>query len=295
MMALRQFSEVRMKPTIRILPDADQLAHFAARLFLSRLTFTSAIQVQFTVALSGGSTPKKMFEILGNDERLKTQVKYGVWDYVHFFWSDERHVPPGHAESNYKQADDMMLSKLGIREANIHRIKGELEDAGEAAHQYEAEIRRGFPVSEGQLPKFDLIFLGMGSDGHTASLFPGTKALQEEKRLVVSNWVGRFYTDRITMTAPLLNNAACVVFLVSGQDKALPLKGVLEGRYEPQQLPAQLIRPESGKLIWLLDSAAAGLLRTDSHALVHHEDFQSSLSDPVFDLISGDDQRAIGS
>jgi 6-phosphogluconolactonase len=278
-----------MKPTIRILPDADQLARFAARLFLSRLTLTNSIQVQFTVALSGGSTPKKMFEILGNNERLKKQVKYGVefepLEYVHFFWSDERHVPPDHPESNYKLAYDSMLSPLGIREANIHRIKGELEDAGEAARQYEAEILRDFPISEGQLPKFDLIFLGLGPDGHTASLFPGTKALQEEKKLAVSNWVGKFCTERITMTAPLLNNAACVVFLVSGQDKALPLKAVLEGRYEPQQLPAQLVRPESGKLIWLLDSAAASLLSAESHALVNSEDPQSSLSESISDLI----------
>jgi 6-phosphogluconolactonase len=274
-----------VKPVIRILPDADQLARFAARLFLRRLILTLPIQVEFTVALSGGSTPKKMFEILGNDERFKKQVKLGTWDYVHFFWGDERHVPPDHAESNYKLAYDSMLSPLGVREANIHRIKGELEDAGEAARQYEAEILRDFPVSEGQLPKFDLIFLGMGSDGHTASLFPGTKALQEENRLVVSNWVGKFYTERITMTAPLLNNAACVVFLVSGQDKALPVKAVLEGRYEPQQLPAQLIRPESGKLTWLLDSAAASLLRTECHDLVSPEDLQSSLSEPISDLI----------
>ena len=275
-----------MRPTIRIFPDADQLARFAARLFVSRFVLTLPIQVQFTVALSGGLTPKKMFEILGNDERLKTQVRHGLWDYVNFFWNDERHVPPDHAESNYKLAYDSMLSPLGVREANIHRIKGELEDAGEAARQYEAEILRDFPSSEGQLPKFDLIFLGMGSDGHTASLFPGTKALQEENRLVVSNWVGKFYTERITMTAPLLNNAACVVFLVSGQDKALPLKAVLEGRYEPQQLPAQLVRPESGKFIWLLDSAAASLLGTESRALVEHEDLQSSLLDSSSDLIS---------
>jgi 6-phosphogluconolactonase len=284
-----------MGSTIRILPDADQLARFAASLFLSRLTLTNSIQVQFTVALSGGSTPKKMFEILGTDERLRKQVGLGFWDYVHFFWSDERHVPPDHAESNYKLAYDSMLSPLGIREANIHRIKGELEDAGEAARQYEAEILRDFPASEGQLPKFDLIFLGMGPDGHTASLFPGTKALQEEKRLVVSNWVGKFNTERITMTAPLLNNAACVVFLVSGQDKALPVKAVLEGRYEPEQLPAQLIRPESGKLTWLLDSAAASLLRTDSKVLVSPEDLQSSLSEPISDLISPNDLRAVGS
>jgi 6-phosphogluconolactonase len=275
-----------MKPTIRIFPDADQLARFAARLFLSRFVLNLTIQVQFTVALSGGSTPKKMFEILGNDERLKKQVELGTWDYVHFFWGDERHVPPDHAESNYKLAYDSMLSPLGVREANIHRIKGELEDSGEAARQYEAEILRDFPVSEGQLPKFDLVFLGMGPDGHTASLFPGTKALQEEKRLVVSNWVGKFYTERITMTAPLLNNAACVVFLVSGQDKALPLKAVLEGKYEPEQLPAQLIRPESGKLTWLLDSAAASLLGAESRALVDSEDLQSALLDSSSDLIS---------
>jgi 6-phosphogluconolactonase len=274
-----------MKPTIRILPDADQLARFAARLFLKRLVLTLPIQVEFTVALSGGSTPRKMFEILGNDERLKKQVRLGTWEYLHFFWSDERHVPPDHAESNYRLAYDSMLSPLGIREANIHRIKGEFEDAGEAASQYETEILRDFPVAEGQVPRFNLVFLGMGSDGHTASLFPGTKALQEERRLVVSNWVGKFYADRITMTAPLLNNAACVVFLVSGQDKALPVKAVLEGRYEPQQLPAQLIRPESGKLIWLLDSAAASLLRTEGQALVNPEDLQSSLSESISDLI----------
>jgi 6-phosphogluconolactonase len=268
-----------VKPTIRIFPDADQLAHFAARLFQSRLHLSNSVQVSFTVALSGGSSPKKMFEILGNDERLKKQVKAGLWDYVHFFWTDERHVPPDHAESNYKLAYDSTLSPLGIREANIHRIKGELEDASEAARQYEEEILHGSPNSDGQLPKFDLIFLGMGSDGHTASLFPGTKALQEEKRLVVSNWVGKYYTDRITMTAPMLNNASCVVFLVCGQDKALAVKAALEGRYEPQQLPAQLIRPESGKLIWALDSTAASLL----HSV--HEEPESSLSEAISDLL----------
>ncbi|HKQ75085.1 MAG TPA: 6-phosphogluconolactonase [Blastocatellia bacterium] len=270
-----------MKPIIRIFPDADKLAHFAARLFQMRMIGSITIQVEFTVALSGGATPKKMFEILGNDERLKKQVQHGTWDYLHFFWGDERHVPPDHAESNYKLAYDTMLSKLGVREANIHRIKGELEDAGEAARQYEAEILQGFPALENQIPRFDLIFLGMGSDGHTASLFPGTKALTEEKRLVVSNWVGKFNTDRITMTAPLLNNAACVVFMVSGQDKALPVKATLEGRYEPQQLPAQLIRPESGKLIWLLDSAAASLLRDENKASSHHEELQSDILESI--------------
>ena len=246
------------------------------------MTLTNVIQVQYTVALSGGTIQQKTFEILGNDGRLKKQVDYGFWDYVHFFWSDERVVPADHAESNYKLADDTMLSKWGIRQANIHRIKGELKDADEAARQYEAEIRRGFPISEGQLPKFDLILLEMGSDGQVAALFPSTKALQEEKRLVVSNWVGKFNEDRITMTAPLLNNAACVILLASGKDKALVVKAVLEGRCEPQQLPAQLIRPEAGKSIWLLDFAAASLLQTESHALIQ----PGAMLDPFSDLIS---------
>lgn len=116
---------------------------------------------------------------------------------------------------------------------------------------------------EGQLPRFDLVFLGLGPEAHTASLFPGTQALHEAKRLVVSNWVGKFFTDRITMTPPVLNNAACVIFLVSGEEKALPLKAVREGKYEPEQLPAQLIQPKHGRLLWLVDQVAASLLQTD--------------------------------
>jgi 6-phosphogluconolactonase len=121
-------------------------------------------------------------------------------------------------------------------------------------------LREFFHLSEGQLPRFDLIMLGMGPDGHTASLFPGTKALNESNRLVTSNWVGKFYTHRITMTAPVLNNAACVMFMAGGQDKAQPLKAVLEGPYEPAQLPSQLIRPAHGTLLWLVDQSAASLL-----------------------------------
>jgi 6-phosphogluconolactonase len=140
-------------------------------------------------------------------------------------------------------------------------VQSEHPDAGQAADDYEQTLRVFFRVSTGQLPRFDLVFLGLGPEAHTASLFPGTKALHETKRLVVSNWVGKFFTDRMTMTPPILNNAACVVFLVSGEDKALPLKAVLEGHYELEQLPAQLIRPEHGRLLWLVDQDAASLLQ----------------------------------
>jgi 6-phosphogluconolactonase len=139
-------------------------------------------------------------------------------------------------------------------------MRGEYKETEKAAAEYEQALRECVHLSAGQLPRFDLVMLGMGPDGHTASLFPGTKALEEHERLVTSNWVGKFYTHRITMTAPVLNNAACVMFMARGQDKAQPLKAVLEGPYEPAQLPAQLIRPAHGTLWWLVDQSAAALL-----------------------------------
>jgi 6-phosphogluconolactonase len=196
---------------------------------------------------------------LATDPALRAQVP---WDKTYVFWGDERHVPPDHADSNYRMADEAMLSKAPIPPANVYRIKSENPDASKAAEDYEQALRAYFHLTAGQFPRFDLVFLGLGPEGHTASLFPGTKALHETARLVVSSWVGKFYTDRITMTPPTLNNAACVIFLVSGDDKALPLKAVLEGNYEPEQLPAQLIRPSHGKVLWLVDRAAASLLHS---------------------------------
>jgi 6-phosphogluconolactonase len=157
-------------------------------------------------------------------------------------------------------ANEAMLSKVPAKQ--VFRIKGEYDDAGKAADEYEQVLRDTFKLATGQLPRFDLVLLGMGPDGHTASLFPGTKALAEKKRLVVSNWVGKFYTDRITMTAAVLNNAATVMFMAGGDDKQQPLKAVLEGPYEPEQLPSQLIQPTNGRLIWLVDQAAARMLAT---------------------------------
>jgi 6-phosphogluconolactonase len=249
-----------MKPEIQIVADTEALYRAGAAEFARQAGAAVGVQGLFSVALSGGSTPKGLYRLLATDPTLRAQVP---WDKTHAFWGDERHVPPTDADSNYRMADEAMLSKVPIPPAHVHRIKSEHPDAGQAAEDYEQTLRAFFHSPEGQLPRFDLVFLGLGPEGHTASLFPGTKGLHEEKRLVVSNWVGKFYTDRITMTAPVLNNAACVIFLVTGDDKALPLKAVLEGPYEPEQLPAQLIRPKHGRLLWLIDEVAARLLQVD--------------------------------
>jgi 6-phosphogluconolactonase len=182
------------------------------------------------------------------------------WGKIAFFFGDERHVPPSDADSNFRMANESMLSKAPVNPELVFRMSGELPDTGTAADLYEQQLNKFFHLTDGQLPRFDLVMLGMGPDGHTASLFPGTKALQEKKRLVVSNWVGKFYTWRITMTAPVLNNAALVMFTAHGDDKSAPLKAVLEGPFEPEQLPSQLIRPANGRLLWLVDKTAARML-----------------------------------
>lgn len=251
-----------MKPEIQIVADAGALYRAGVVEFVRQAGEAVQAKGSFTVALSGGSTPKGLYGLLATDPTLRARVP---WDKTHVFWGDERHMPPTDADSNYRMANEAMLSKVPIPPANVHRIKSENPDASRAAEEYEQTLRAFFHLTEGQFPRFDLVFLGLGPEAHTASLFPGTKALHETKRLVVSNWVGKFYTDRITMTPPVLNHAACVAFLVSGEAKALPLKAVLEGPYEPEQLPAQLVRPEHGRLLWLVDRDAASLLRARQH------------------------------
>jgi 6-phosphogluconolactonase len=251
-----------MTPEIQIVPDVEALYRAGAAEFVRLAGEAVVAKGSFTVALSGGSTPKGLYELLATDRRLRGRMP---WDQIHVFWGDERHVPPTDAESNYRMTHEALLSKVPIPPAHVYRIKSEHPDAGHAAHDYEHMLREFFQVAAGEVPRFDLAFLGLGPEAHTASLFPGTKALHETKRLVVSNWVGKFFTDRITMTPPILNQAACVVFLVSGKDKALPLKAVLEGPYEPEQLPEQLVRPERGRLLWLVDRDAASWLRAGQY------------------------------
>ena len=246
-----------MKPELKIVANAAEMCKIAAAEFVNAATAAVKAKGVFNVALAGGSTPKALFALMVSDASIKGQVP---WDKIAFFWGDERHVPPDHSDSNYRMANESMLSKAPINSSMVFRISGEYPDARKAADEYEQTLIKYFQLSNGQLPRFDLVMLGMGPDGHTASLFPGTKALQEKKRLVVSNWVGKFYTHRVTMTAPVLNNAAFVMFTAAGDDKAQPLKGVLEGPQEPEQLPSQLIRPETGRLLWLVDQTAGRML-----------------------------------
>ena len=212
---------------------------------------------RFTIALSGGSTPRNLYTLIAANAGSSLP-----WDQMFFFWGDERHVPPGDPENNYRMARETLLSKVPVPQANVFPIPTENPDAAAAADAYEQTLRKFFAVATGEFPRFDLILLGMGPDGHTASLFPETEALQEKSRLVVANVVEKLKTTRITLTLPVLNAARCVAFLVSGTDKAAVLHEVLEGNAPGEKYPSKLVRPGDGKLIWFVDRAAASELST---------------------------------
>ncbi|PYT02574.1 MAG: 6-phosphogluconolactonase [Acidobacteria bacterium] len=256
---------------VRIYHNPEELALKAARLF-ARLADQYVVGCgRFTVALSGGSTPKAMLTLLAADPFVDTVP----WSSIYFFWGDERCVPSDHPDSNYRMASEALLSKVPVPPANIFRIPAENPDPERAAEEYAATLKRFFPGGAGatstdtgplsSLPRFDLVFLGMGPDGHTASLFPHTTALQAGDQIVVANYVEKFKTYRITLTAATINNARNVTFLVAGEDKAETIKNVLEGSYQPDLYPSQLIRPRNGTLLWMVDEAAAGLLG-DQHS-----------------------------
>jgi len=240
---------------VRRLTTPQELFEAAAEEVVRCANQSVAERGRFTLALSGGSTPKNMFTLLATNARSSLP-----WDRTFFFWSDERHVPPTDPDSNYRMAHEAMLSKVPVPAGNVLRVPAEMPDAAAAAEAYEQTIRRFFTLEPGQFPRFDLILLGMGPDGHTASLFPETAALREKSRLVVANWVEKLKTHRITFTLPLLNAARSVAFLVSGTDKAPALKAVLESDAPDGQHPAKLVRPSDGKLIWFVDRAAASEL-----------------------------------
>jgi 6-phosphogluconolactonase len=240
---------------LRIVDSPSALFQAGAEEFVAQATTAVNAQGRCTVALSGGSTPRSLYNLLATTYRERLP-----WQKMFFFWGDERHVPPDSAESNYRMADEALLSRVPIPAGNVFRVAGEDPDAARAAQKYEQTLREFFRLPAAGYPRFDLILLGMGPDGHTASLFPGTAALGEKSRLVVANWVDKFKTDRITFTLPVINEARMVMFLVSGSDKTQALREVLEGRQSPELFPSKLVNPEKGKLIWLVDrTAAAGL------------------------------------
>ncbi len=242
---------------VYILKDNPAIARRAAEEFVKMAQSAVTRNGSFSVALSGGSTPKLLYALLATDPDLRVKVP---WDKMHLFFGDERHVGPDDPQSNFKMASETMFTKAPLKPEQIHRMKGEYPDAEKAAKEYEQDLRTHFRLKDKQLPRFDLVLAGMGDEGHTLSLFPGTKALHPGDRVVVRNWVGKLNTDRITLTAPAANNAGNILFMVAGKEKAPALKSVLEGAYEPEQLPAQLLQPTNGKLLWLIDEAAGSML-----------------------------------
>jgi 6-phosphogluconolactonase len=243
------------QPQIRIFDTPEQLAQAAAKRLVALADDAVARTGRFAIALAGGSTPKRLYQLLA-DPPYREQIDWRRWE---IFWNDERVVPPDHPESNYKMAWDSLLSRVPIDPARVHRMPGEAEDADLAAVAYQQQIATvlGVPAA-GPPPPFDLILLGIGEDGHTASLFPGTEALEERSRWVVANHVPQHRMYRLTMTLPILNQARHVLFLVTGASKAAVVRQILEGPSEPQRLPSQAVQPASGQLHWLLDRQAAG-------------------------------------
>lgn len=248
-----------------IVPDAAALAERAAHEVLADAERAVAARGRFTLVLSGGNTPRRLYERLAATPYLERMP----WDRTHVFWGDERHVPPDHAESDYRMAYEAMLSRVPLAAERIHRIEAELGDAAEAAARYEATIRRvftGFGADVDGPPSFDLVLLGLGADGHTASLFPGSAAIDEPRAWVAAPYVAKFGTHRITLTPRVLDAADHVMFLVSGTDKAEAVHAAKRGPIDPRWHPSQAIQPASGRLTWLLDAGAAARLESVSRS-----------------------------
>ena len=238
-----------MDPEIKVLPDSVEIAHEAAERIIAAARRAADEDRTFSLALAGGSTPKALYELLATT-LYKSRVE---WPRVEIFFGDERTVPPDHKDSNYKMAHAALLSKVPIPGDNVYRMKGEL-DPNQAAKQYGQMLKEKFG-EDGP----DMVLLGMGDDGHTASLFPETAALDETKHRCVANLVPKLNTWRITLTAPFINRSRDVLILVAGASKAARLAEVLEGPRDPRRLPIQLIQPTRGRTTWLTDVAAAGM------------------------------------
>jgi 6-phosphogluconolactonase len=241
----------------RVYDGPDALAHAAAEYFLETARQAVAARGKARIAISGGSTPKRTFELLANPQ--EKFLKAMPWQQLELYWVDERTVPPTDKDSNYRMTREALLEKVPLKPEQVFRMEGELSPE-EAAARYESLIRNNFRLEGAEVPRFDVVQLGMGDDGHTASLFPRTQAIHELGRIVVANHVPQKDTWRITLTWPVLIEASEVFFLIGGKDKAGPLHRVLQGPYDPETLPSQLIRPKSGKLLLLLDKDAASQL-----------------------------------
>ncbi len=243
-------------PEIKIAPDVNAFNRTAADEFINCARNAIGTNGCFTVALSGGSTPRGIFGLIADGQ--KNPEKKLPWEKIFVFFGDERHVPPTDSESNYRMANESLLSKVPIPEQNVFRVAAEL-DANVAANQYEEQLIQFFQLAPNQWPRFDLIMLGMGPDGHTASLFPGSPAVEESQHKVAANWVEKFNSYRITFTFPVINHAAEVMFAVLGSDKAGVLRDVLKNPNK-NLYPSQRVQPENGRLLWVTDKETARLI-----------------------------------
>lgn len=241
---------------IKVFSDLDELSRQAATRFARIATQRVGETKMFAAALSGGSTPRRLYELLASppfSERVP-------WSRTHLFQVDERCVPPDHPQRNYRMIREALLSRGLVPDSNFHPMAAELQDRDEAARRYAKELARVLLAKGDEWPRLDVIFLGMGADGHTASLFPGSLALEVQSLWVVPNYVEKLQAYRLTLTFPILNAAACIIFLVAGADKAETVRQVLDASTEPDKFPAQRIRPTNGEVCWYLDEAAAALL-----------------------------------
>jgi len=253
-----RFREAFMR-SVRIVVDPRELARAGAEEFVRFSREAMEARGSFSVALAGGSTPRALYTVLA--DRREPFFDHVAWDRVRFFFGDERHVPPDHPDSNYRMAYDTLLSKIPIRPGNVARFYSEGEDVAFVASYYETLLRNAFQVGPGDVPRFDLVLLGMGEDGHTASLFPGSDTLHEAEKLATASWIEKLGAHRFTLTPPVLNRAAHVVFLVSGEGKAATLREVLEGEHRPERFPARIVQPSDGTVLWLVDREAGRLLQ----------------------------------
>jgi 6-phosphogluconolactonase len=252
---------------IEIVDNPKELARIGAELFVNCAKTALIEKSKFTVVLSGGETPRPLYERLATDPSAQNLP----WEKIHFFWGDERNVPMDHPDSNFHMALTAMLSRLPIPEKNIHRLRTELKDPALVAGQYEKTIREFFNLKGPQdVPHFDLTFLGLGKEGHTASLFPDgnlseSMHKEEAEGLVIAPWISHLREFRFSLTPRAINSSAQIVFLVSGEEKASIIRAVIEGDSENLHFPAQTIQPLTGNLLWLIDKAAAHLLKVGNN------------------------------
>ena len=244
-----------MKHALHTYPGYQELIRAVADEIVARMNSAAKARGRASLVLSGGSTPKGVYELLGS-VGYRSRI---AWDKVHFFWGDERCVPPSSPESNFRMAQESLVAKIPIPAENVHRIAGEQRPT-EAARAYEMEIQNFFSLEPGEFPAFDFILLGIGGDGHTASLFPGTTALHVTDRIVTEVYVEKIKAHRITMTFPTINNSRSICFVVEGKNKAVVLREIREDT--GNAYPAQGVHPVAGELLWFVDSAAASELQT---------------------------------